>query len=81
MPFPGGWAALYNDENQWIQAEFEDAVRIDAIVTQGRHSNGYNQWVTSFKVTHPARRPRPSRGRPYLGLYLKFPGRPYSSRT
>ena len=59
MQFPGGWSALTSDENQWIEADFGVAVRVDAVVTQGRQGDGHNQWVTSYKVCRWNIRNRP----------------------
>ena len=52
MNFTGGWIAMHLDENQWIQANFGDPVRITAIVTQGRDSFTWIEWITSYKVKH-----------------------------
>ena len=44
-----GWAALYNDVNQWITLNYDEPVYIKGIVTQGRANNG-GQWVTAAHV-------------------------------
>ena len=44
-----GWAALYNDANQWITLNYDEPTYIKGIVTQGRANNG-NQWVSSAHI-------------------------------
>ena len=44
-----GWAALYNDVNQWITLNYDEPAYIKGIVTQGRANNG-NQWVSAANV-------------------------------
>lgn len=44
-----GWAAQYNDVNQWITLNYDEPVFIKGIVTQGRANNG-GQWVTAAHV-------------------------------
>ena len=44
-----GWAALYNDTNQWITLNYDEPAYIKGIVTQGRANNG-NQWVSAANV-------------------------------
>ena len=44
-----GWAALYNDANQWITLNYDEPTYIKGIVTQGRANNG-NQWVKTAHV-------------------------------
>jgi hypothetical protein len=44
-----GWAALYNDANQWITLNYDEPAYIKGIVIQPRASNG-NQFVTKVHV-------------------------------
>ncbi|XP_078659901.1 lymphocyte antigen 75-like isoform X2 [Branchiostoma floridae x Branchiostoma belcheri] len=49
----GSWAALTNDQDQWLQVDLGRVSTISGVITQGR--NGYTgqgggQWVTSFKL-------------------------------
>lgn len=44
-----GWAALYNDANQWITLNYDEPTYIKGIVTQGRANNG-GQWVKSAHI-------------------------------
>ena len=44
-----GWAALYNDVNQWITLNYDEPAYIKGIVTQGRANNG-NQWVSAANI-------------------------------
>lgn len=42
----GGWSALSNDVNQWIQVDFGSYTRVTAVATQGRYND--DQWVTKY---------------------------------
>jgi hypothetical protein len=44
-----GWAALYNDANQWITLNYDEPTYIKGIVTQGRANNG-GQWVKTAHI-------------------------------
>ena len=44
----GGWSALWNNANQWIQVALGGYTKITGIATQGR--NRANQWVTKYKL-------------------------------
>jgi hypothetical protein len=44
-----GWAALYNDANQWITLNYDEPAYIKGIVIQPRANNG-GQWVTKVHV-------------------------------
>lgn len=44
-----GWAALYNDVNQWITLKYDEPAYIKGIVTQGRANSG-GQWVTAANI-------------------------------
>ena len=48
----GSWAALYNNNNQWLQVDLQQTTRVSRIATQGR--NGYPQWVTEYKLQYGA---------------------------
>ena len=44
------WVAKRKDQNQWIQLEAEEPRHWIAVITQGRGTHEYEQWVTSFYV-------------------------------
>jgi hypothetical protein len=44
-----GWAALYNDANQWITLNYDEPAYIKGVVIQPRANSG-NQWVTKVHV-------------------------------
>ncbi|XP_073259033.1 uncharacterized protein [Porites lutea] len=46
----GGWSALTNDVNQWLQVDFGSYTTVTRIATQGE--NGYNNWVTKYKLKY-----------------------------
>ena len=46
----GGWCALVNDFNQWLQVDLGTYTRVTHIATQGR--NGYDQWVTRYRLQY-----------------------------
>ena len=46
----GGWAALHNDQNQYLQIKFGQIFQITGVVTQGRADAA--QWVKSYKLEH-----------------------------
>ena len=46
----GGWSALSNDANQWIQVALGNFSDVTGIATQGR--NGNNQWVTKYQLQY-----------------------------
>ncbi len=45
----GGWAALYNDNNQWLQVDLQQTTRVTRIATQGRED--WPQWVTEYNYS------------------------------
>lgn len=59
-PFKGkinsttGWHARNGacNQSQWAQVDLGTTQVITAVRTQGRGDNGYNQWVTSYKVAY-----------------------------
>ena len=46
----GGWATLYNNQDQWIQVDLGELQTVSGIITQGRQD--YNQWVTEYQVEY-----------------------------
>ena len=46
----GCWRAGTNDQNQWIQVEFDTPSEITAIQIQGRQNNDH--WVKTFELTY-----------------------------
>ena len=46
----GGWSALRNDVNQWLQVTLGSYTRVTRVATQGR--NGYDQWVTKYELQY-----------------------------
>lgn len=46
----GGWAALHNDQNQYLQIKFDQIFQITGVATQGRASAA--QWVKSYKLEY-----------------------------
>ncbi|KAL5004943.1 hypothetical protein ScPMuIL_018399 [Solemya velum] len=47
----GGWTANSNDENPYIQVEFDGRKRITGVSTKGRHRSS-SQWVTQYFVLY-----------------------------
>ena len=46
----GAWSAGKNDVNQWIQVDFKNQAIVTNILTQGRNSTTFYQWVKSYTV-------------------------------
>ncbi|PFX33163.1 Neuropilin-2 [Stylophora pistillata] len=46
----GGWSALTNDRNQWLQVDLNTFARVTVIATQGRH--GFKEWVTKYSMQY-----------------------------
>ena len=46
----GGWAALHNDQNQWLQIKFSQIFQISGVATQGRADLA--QWVKTYKLEY-----------------------------
>ena len=46
----GGWAALNNDVNQWLQIKFSQIFQISGVATQGRADDA--QWVKTYKLEY-----------------------------
>ena len=46
----GGWVALRNDLNQWLQVDLVTFTRVTRVATQGR--DGYDQWVTKYRLQY-----------------------------
>ena len=46
----GGWSALTNDTDQWLQVDFGSHTRVTQVATQGM--NGVDEWVTRYKLQY-----------------------------
>ena len=46
----GGWSALSNDVNQWIQVDFGSYTRVTGVATQGSYND--DQWVTKYGLQY-----------------------------
>ena len=46
----GGWSALTNDFNQWVQVDLGTVNRVTRVATQGM--NGRDQWVTRYRLQY-----------------------------
>ena len=47
----GGWSSLTNDVDQWLQIDVGNhRTIITRVATQGRNSNQFDQWVTSYNL-------------------------------
>jgi len=46
----GGWSALTNDQNQYIQITFGQIFQITGVATQGKADD--TQWVKSYKLEY-----------------------------
>lgn len=46
----GGWAALDNNHDQWLQVDLQQTTRVTGIATQGR--GDYDQWVKEYKLQY-----------------------------
>ena len=46
----GGWSALRDDLNQWLQVNLGSYTTVTRVATQGR--NAYNKWVTKYKLQY-----------------------------
>ena len=46
----GGWAALTNDQNQYLQIKFNQIFQITGVATQGRADAA--EWVKSYKLEY-----------------------------
>ncbi|XP_078371653.1 sushi, von Willebrand factor type A, EGF and pentraxin domain-containing protein 1-like [Oculina patagonica] len=46
----GGWAALNNDQNQYLQVKFGQIYQISGVATQGRADSA--QWVKTYKLQY-----------------------------
>ena len=51
-PSTGAWSARTNDKKQWIQADLGCLKRVSGVITQGRPSRNFPQWVTKFTVQY-----------------------------
>ena len=55
----GGWSALKNDFDQWLQVDLGSYTTVTRVATQGR--NGYDQWVSKYRIQYS-----------YAGITFKF---------
>ena len=46
----GGWAALKNNVNQWLQVDLGTYTRVTRLATQGR--NSFSGWVTKYMLQY-----------------------------
>ena len=46
----GGWSALKDDFNQWLQIELGGYTTVTRVATQG--GNGRNEWVTKYRLLY-----------------------------
>ena len=46
----GGWSALTNDDNQWLEVDVGSYTRMTSVATQGRNSK--NEWVTRYNLQY-----------------------------
>ncbi|KAL9972183.1 hypothetical protein ACROYT_G018440 [Oculina patagonica] len=46
----GGWAALTNDQNQYLQIKFDQIFQVSGVATQGRQDAA--QWVKTYKLEY-----------------------------
>ena len=46
----GGWSALTNDDNQWLEVDVGSYTRVTSVATQGRNSK--NEWVTRYNLQY-----------------------------
>ena len=46
----GGWSALSNDIDQWIQVDFGSYTRVTSVATQGSYND--DQWVTKYRLQY-----------------------------
>ena len=46
----GGWSAMSNNFNQWLQVDIGDNSRLTGVATQGM--NGNNQWVSRYLIQY-----------------------------
>ena len=47
--YSGSWSSRYNNQNQWLQVDFQYRATITDILTQGR--GNHHQWVRSYTVS------------------------------
>ena len=46
----GGWSALRNDPNQWLQVDLGSYTTLTRVATQGR--NEFSEWVTKYRIQY-----------------------------
>ena len=49
-PKQGGWSALYNDFDQWIQVDLGGSTRVTRVATQGK--NAGDAWVVKYRLQY-----------------------------
>ena len=55
----GGWSALKDNFNQWLQVDLGSYTTVTRVATQGR--NGYKEWVSKYRLQYS-----------YNGITFKF---------
>ncbi len=48
----GSWSSKTNDNNQWLQVDFERPTAIVGVSTQGRAGNPTEQYVTNYTLSY-----------------------------
>ena len=46
----GGWSALRDDFNQWLEVDLGSYATVTLVGTQGR--DGFNEWVTKYRIQY-----------------------------
>ena len=46
----GGWSALKNDDNQWLEVDVGSYTRVTSVAIQG--GNSKNEWVTKYSLQY-----------------------------
>ncbi|KAI8518000.1 hypothetical protein Bbelb_040170 [Branchiostoma belcheri] len=48
----GGWSAATNNKDQWLMRDLGDVTDITGVITKGRNSGRYDQYVTSYIISY-----------------------------
>ncbi|XP_019630632.1 PREDICTED: hemocytin-like [Branchiostoma belcheri] len=48
----GGWSAATNNKDQWLMRDLGDVTDITGVITKGRNSGKYDQYVTSYIISY-----------------------------
>ncbi|XP_064477173.1 lactadherin-like [Ornithodoros turicata] len=48
----GGWCALRNNGNQWVQVDLGPPTRVTGVATRGRGDSRRKQWVTAYRLAY-----------------------------